>query len=161
MRGNRLAVDDVGRDALLVRADSRDGAQRARVDLLAAVADDTDDHLLPSLLAPSLAAIALAEIGDVLHDAVHRARKERVVLIVHRHDDEQFGPARRVIVYLAQREAVVLEVVRIARRGRVAHMRKLAIVFECAEVEQLGGNGGVEDKVAVEEPVRCECQGSG
>ena len=59
MRGNWFAVDDVGRDALLVGADSRDSAQRARVDLLTPIADDADDDLLPAIFPPSLAAIAL------------------------------------------------------------------------------------------------------
>ena len=60
MRGNWFAVDDVGRDALLVSADSRNSAQRARVDLLTPIADDANDNFLPAILSPSLAAIALA-----------------------------------------------------------------------------------------------------
>ena len=153
MRGNRFAVDDVGRDAVLICADGRNGAQRARVDLLAPVADDTNDDFLPTVLSPSLAAFAFTEISDVLHDAMHGTREQRVVLIVHRHDDEELRPAGRVVVYLAQCESVVLEIVRIARRSRIAHMCELALVFECAEVEQFGRHSRVEHKVTVEEPV--------
>ena len=132
MRGNRFAVDDVGSDAVLICAYGRNGAQGARVDLLAPVADDTNDDFLPTVLSPSLAAFAFTEISDVLHDAVHGTREQRVVLIVHRHDDEELRPAGRVVVYLAQCESVVLEIVRIARRSRIAHMCELPLVFECA-----------------------------
>jgi hypothetical protein len=152
MRGNCFAIDDVLRNAILVCANSRDSTQSARIDLLTSIANDTNDDLLPSVLPPSLAAIALTQISDILHDAMHRAREQRVVLIVHRHDDEQLRPAGRVIVYLAQCESVVFEVVRIARRGRITHMCELALVFVCAEVEQFGRDSRVEHKVAMEEP---------
>ena len=87
---------------------------------------------------------------------MHRAREKRVVLVVHRHDDEQLRPAGRVIMYLAQREAVVLEVVRVARRGRIAHMCELALVFVGAEVEQFRRHGRVEHEVAMEEPANAQ-----
>ena len=79
MRGNRFAVDDVGRDAVLICADGRNGAQGARVDLLAPVADDTNDDFLPTVLSPSLAAFAFTEISDVLHDAMHGTDRKSVV----------------------------------------------------------------------------------
>jgi len=79
---------------------------------------------------------------------VHRAREEGVILVVHDHDDEEFRPARRIIVHLAQREAVVLEVVRVTCRSRIAHMRKLVLVFVRAEVEQFRWQGGVENKLS-------------
>jgi hypothetical protein len=41
-------------------AAGRNGAQHVGIDLLAAIADDADNNLLPAILAPSLAAIALA-----------------------------------------------------------------------------------------------------
>ena len=153
MRGNRFAVDEVGWDAVLVGTNGRNSAQRARVDLLTPVADDTNDDFLPGVLSPGLAAIALTEMSDVLHDTVHGARELRVVLIAHRHDDKELRPAGRVVVYLAQRESIVLEVVRIARRSRVAHMCEFAFVFVCAEVEQFGRHRQVEHKVAMEGPV--------
>lgn len=53
----RLPVDNVLRNALLIRAYGRDNAERPRVDLLTTVADDTNDHFLPTLLPPGLAAI--------------------------------------------------------------------------------------------------------
>ena len=135
MRRNLLAVDDIGRDAILVCANSSNSAQRARVDLLPTVTDDTYDDLLPSVPSPNLATIALTEISDVLHDAVHGAREERVILIIHSHDDEELRPAGRVIVHLSQREPVVLKVIRVARSGRITQMCELALFFECAEVK--------------------------
>ena len=93
------------------------------------------------------------EISDVLHDAVHGACEQCVVLIVHRNDDEELRPAGRVAEHLAQRESVVPEVIRIARRGRIAHMCELALVSVCAEVEQFGRHRQFVHKVAAEEPV--------
>ena len=93
------------------------------------------------------------EISDVIHDGVHSARELRVVLIVHRNDDEELRLAGRVVEHLAQRESIFLEVVRIARRGRIAHLCELASVFVCAEVEQFGRHWRAEHQVALEEPV--------
>jgi hypothetical protein len=57
MRSHRLPVDDVLRNALLIRAYGRDNAECPRVDLLTTVADDANDHFLPTLLPPGLAAV--------------------------------------------------------------------------------------------------------
>jgi hypothetical protein len=59
MRHNRLPVDNVGRDALLVGTYGRENAVGSRVDLLTTVADDADDYFLPTILTPDLAAVAL------------------------------------------------------------------------------------------------------
>ena len=59
MRHNRLPVDYVSRDALLVGTYGRENAESSRVDLLTTVADDADDHFLPTILTPDLAAVAL------------------------------------------------------------------------------------------------------
>jgi len=73
MRRSRLLVDDISHDALLTRA----------YGLPATVAHDVDDHFLPAVLTPRLATIVLTQIGDVLHDALHRPCKWAVVLVVH------------------------------------------------------------------------------
>lgn len=70
-----LPVDNVLRNALLIRANGRDNAERPRVDLLTTVADDANDHFLPTFLPPGLATITFAQVRDVLHDAVHRPCK--------------------------------------------------------------------------------------
>ena len=154
MRGNRFAVDEVGRDAVLVCTNDCNSAQRAQVDLLTPVADDTNDDFLPAILSPELAVFTTTEISDILHDTVHGACEQRVVLLVHRNDDEELRQPGWLAEHLAQRESVVLEVVRIARRSRIAHMCELALVFVYAAVEQFGRHWRVEHKVAVEEPVR-------
>jgi len=59
MRHNRLPVDNVSRDALLVGTNGRENAEGSRVDLLTTVADDAGDHFLPTIFTPDLAAIAL------------------------------------------------------------------------------------------------------
>ena len=76
MRHHRLTVDGPkSRDAVLIRAYSRHNTKGPRVDFLTTIADNTDDHFLPSILAPRLAAITSTQIGNVLHDAVHRPCK--------------------------------------------------------------------------------------
>lgn len=52
---------------------------------------------------------------------------------------------------LAEGEPRAHEVVRIACSGRVAHVRKLALVAQGAHIQQLRGYRGVEHKVTVEE----------
>ena len=91
MRHDRPVVDGPrasSRDAVLIRAYSRHNAEGPRVDLLTTVADNTDNHFFPSIFAPRLAAVAFTQIGNVLHDAVHRPGKLAVILVVQGHNDE-------------------------------------------------------------------------
>jgi hypothetical protein len=60
MRRHRLPVDDIGHFLLLIRAYDRNNVENSRVDILTTVADDADDHFLPAILIPGLAAIVLA-----------------------------------------------------------------------------------------------------
>ena len=156
-----LAVDDIGRNAFLIRAYGCDNAKCTRIDLLATVADDADHHFLPTVFTPRLAAIPLTQIRNVLHDAMHRPRKQAVILVVHGHDDEQLCPTRRVIMHLTEGEAAIFKVVRITSRGRIAHVSELAIIFMDAEVKQLCWDCRVEHKVAVEESGQARGTGSG
>lgn len=59
MRSDRLPIDDVACDALLICAYGRNNAEGPRVNLLTTIANDADDDFLPTLLAPGLAAISL------------------------------------------------------------------------------------------------------
>jgi hypothetical protein len=59
MRSDRLPIDDIMCDALLICAYGRNNAEGSRVDLLATIANDADDDFLPTLLAPGLAPISL------------------------------------------------------------------------------------------------------
>ena len=58
MRGDGLVVDNALRDTVLVSADSGHDRQRAGVDLRTAVANDTNDDLLPAVLSPCFGAVA-------------------------------------------------------------------------------------------------------
>ena len=60
VRNDGLPIDDVGRDAFLISAYGRDDAKSSRVNLLTTIANDANDDFLPALLAPGLAAVALA-----------------------------------------------------------------------------------------------------
>jgi hypothetical protein len=59
MRYNRLPVDDVSCDTFLIGTYDCENAEGSRVDLLTTIADDADDHFLPTILTPDLAAVAL------------------------------------------------------------------------------------------------------
>jgi hypothetical protein len=59
MRSDGLPIDDVTCDALLICAYGCNDAEGSRVDLLTTVANDADDDLLPTILAPGLAAVSL------------------------------------------------------------------------------------------------------
>lgn len=124
------------RHALLVRTHRRDHTQRARVDLRPPIAHNAHHDLLPPVLPPRLAAVALAQVRDVADDAVHRAAEELLVLVVHRHHDEELRAPRRVVVHLAEREAGVFEVVWVAGRGGVPHVRELAVGAVRAHVQE-------------------------
>jgi hypothetical protein len=83
---------------------------------------------------------------------VHGPCEQAVVFIVHGHDDEQLCSTGRVIVHLTEGETVVLEVVRVASRSGVAHVRVLALIFVDAEVKQLCRDRRIKHEVAMEEP---------
>lgn len=70
-----LPIDNVLRNALLIRAYGCDNAEGSGIDLLTTVADDADDHFPPTVLPPGLAAITFTQVRDVLHDAVHGPRE--------------------------------------------------------------------------------------
>lgn len=89
--------------------------KNTRMNSLATVRHDADDDLceeeerrrsakatrfvslaqltLPTIVSPSLRLLPLAELSDVLHDTVHGAAEERLVLVVERDDDEQLSLA--------------------------------------------------------------------
>jgi hypothetical protein len=90
---------------------------------------------------------------DVLDHTVHSAAEELFVLVVHGHDDEQLCTARRLVVDLAKCESRVFKVVGVAGGCGIPHVRELALIAECAHVEELLRDFVVEDEVAVEEPV--------
>ena len=68
-----------------------DGAKRARVELLVAVADDADDNILSVILIPSRAATALASIQCLFMTpyAVCVKRVSSSLYILMSHDVEQ------------------------------------------------------------------------
>ena len=58
---------------------------------------------------------------------------------------------------LPQCEPNLFKVIGIARRRRVPHVCKLALVAQRAHIEQFGGHSRVEDKVAMEQLDLFEC----
>jgi hypothetical protein len=53
-------------------------------------------------------------VCDVFDDTVHRSGEQLVVLVVHGHDNEEFGTSSRFVMDLSEGEAVILEIVGIA-----------------------------------------------
>ena len=80
-----------------------------------------------------------------------RPTKQLLVLIIHRHHDEQLRPPRRVVQHLTQCVSLLLEQIRVASRSRIAHERKLALRPHRTHIEQLLWRRAVQDEVAVEE----------
>ena len=79
-------------------------------------------------------------MSDVLDNAVHAPTEELFVFVVHCHDDEEFGAAWGVVVYLAEGEAGVFEVVGVAGCCGVAHVGEFALVAQGTHVEELLGD---------------------
>lgn len=94
----------------------------------------------------------LADGDRLTHYAVHCAAEKHLVLVVHRHDDEELGSARSLVQNLSQGILLVQEVVglagvsvspcrslqisaHIARRSSVAHVSEFAIVFARAPLQ--------------------------
>lgn len=59
----------------------------SRIDNFTSVRDDTDDNLLPALWSPRLGPSSGTQVGDVLDCRVEGSEEERVVFVVHCHDD--------------------------------------------------------------------------
>lgn len=156
MRRNWLPINNILRNPILIRPHRRHHTKCPRINLLPPIAHHTHHDLLPPVLAPRLTPVPLTQMRDILHHAVHSAREQPVVLVVHRHDDEEFGAARGVVVDLTEGEAGVFEVVWVTGGGGVAHVGEFAFVALGAHVEEFGGHSGVEDEVAVEESVGME-----
>ncbi len=151
MRLDGLLVDVVLCDAVLVHAHGSERVERTGVDLLAPVRDNADDDLLPAHLAPGTAAAAGAEVADILHDGVHSAREAVLVLVVHGDADEELRLARGAPDALAQLVAALGKVVRVARHGRVPHVRELDLVAPREEAVQDGRDLAFEHELAVDE----------
>ena len=54
---------------------------------------------------------------NVSDDTMHGSREEFFVLVIHRHNDEEFGTAGRVVMDLSEGEPIILEIVGIAGSG--------------------------------------------
>ena len=70
-----------------IRAYGRNNTENSRVDLLATIADDVDNNLLPAVLTSRLAAI-VTQMGHIFYDAPHNPCKWAVALVIHGHGDE-------------------------------------------------------------------------
>ena len=55
-------------------------------------------------------------------------------------------------MHLTEGESIVLEVVRVASRGGVAHMREFTVILVYAEVKQFCRDCCIKHEIAVEEP---------
>jgi len=88
-----------------------------------------------------------------------RPTEQLLVLVVHRHHDEQLRPSRRVVQHLTQCVSFLLEQIRIASRSRVAHERKLALRPHRTHIEKFLRRRAVQHEVAVEESKHASKEG--
>ncbi len=131
---------------------SSDHLKCALIDLHAPITDNAHHDLLPTLLAPRPRTIPGAQMRNVLHDSMHRPAEQVVLFVVHGHDYKQLRSSRGLVEDLAERETVILKFIGIASCGRIAHMRKFAIVLKLAAVEQFLRDLSVEDEVTMRKP---------
>ena len=141
-------------NTLLIGPHGSNHTQGPAIDLPPSITNNTHHHLLPPLLTPRLAPIPLAQVGNVLDDAMHSPTKQVLFLVVHRHHDEELRPARRVIVHLAKGEPIVFKVVGVAGGGGVPHVREFALVPVRTHLQELGGDGVVKHEIPVEESMK-------
>lgn len=132
---------------LLVDAQCGEAVEHARMDVLAAIGDDSHHHFVPASVAPYAALVPCTEVGDVFHHAVERSAKERLVLVVHGHPNKNLRVP--VVEALAQGKVVLRKVVRIAGHGRVPHVGEFVRVAPVDKRAELGRDGAVEHQVAV------------
>jgi hypothetical protein len=82
MGGDRLVVDNVFGDTVLVDTHGSKDVKGLGVDLCTTVRDNTDDDLLPGIRAPGAGAVAGGEMANVLHDTVHCSCEENLIFLL-------------------------------------------------------------------------------
>ena len=98
-------------DAFLVAPHDSEDTESPRVHFCTTVANDADYEFLPAVLAPGLTPVPLTQMCNVFDYTVHRSREEFFVLVVHGHNNEEHGTARRIVMDLSESEPIVLEIV--------------------------------------------------
>lgn len=114
-------------NTFLINTHSSNYTQRPRIDLPSPIAHNTHHNFLPAIFAPCLAPLTLTQMGNIFDHTMHGTAKKLLVFVVHGHDDEKLGTARGVVHDLTEGEPVVLEVVRVTCRGRIAHVGEFAL----------------------------------
>lgn len=137
---NSPLIDIILGDTVLVNPHSCQGIQCARVDVPTSIRDDTDDNLLPAVLAPGPGFAAAAEMGNVFHDGVHCSREANFVLVVHGDAYDKLRLSDCPTDILTQLVSSVDKVVRIAGDSCVSHVRELDLVPSGQEAVEDGGN---------------------
>lgn len=149
-----LAIDFVLCDSVLVDTKSAQNCARPRIDLETTIAHDTNDNLLPSIFAPSLAGVSAVHILNVLYYADHCAREQYFVFIVHRDHDEQFCMSRLGEKALSKRKSLLVEVGRIASSCSIAHMCEFVSFGRLGVrdlIEQSRWDRAIENEITIEE----------
>ena len=160
MSSDILSVDGLLGNSILVATHGGEDSTSPGVDLATTIADDANDDLLPSLLAPRLAAISAIHVLDILDDTHHCSRKQLVFFVVHGNYDEQLSVAGLREQPLAQRETLSIEIRGIASSCRVTHVRELITLWGLRVrhlVQQSWWNGAVQHEVAVEQLHLLDC----
>jgi hypothetical protein len=98
-------------DTFLVASHGSDDTQRPGVHICATVADNANYNFLPAFLTPGLNPVPLTQMSKVFDDTMHRSREEFFVLVVHRHNNQEFGTVRRIPMDLPESEPIVLKIV--------------------------------------------------
>ena len=92
MGGGWLAVDILLHDAILIDSDGGQNVKGVLVARIDTVKHEAHNNLLPggAALVPELGSLEIDNVADVLHDAVHGARRQHLVFVVVGDGDQEF-----------------------------------------------------------------------
>lgn len=91
MGGDRLVVDNVLSDTILVDTHGGKDVEGLGVNLCTTIRDNTDDDLLPGIRSPGAGAIAGGEMANVLHDTVHCSGEKNLIFLLVLKRNKQNG----------------------------------------------------------------------
>ena len=85
MGGDRLVVDNVFSDSVLVNTHGGKDVQGLWVDLGTTIRNNADDDLLPGIRTPGTRTVAGGEMANVLHHTVHGSGEKNLIFLLGHH----------------------------------------------------------------------------
>ena len=137
---------------MLIYSQTSQSGKRPLVDGFNTITNDAHDDLLPRTDAPYRAFVQLLHLFDILENANQRPRKQILLLVIHRHYNEQLNLSWLRKHPLPHREPLPIEFLRIARRRTVPQEPKLPqlllLLLWCQLVKQPPWHWTIDRKIA-------------